>query len=406
MRGISITYKQYADCIKELLFETFKDKRLLVQFFLAFFGLISGILFTLACPILLKKIVDSFSKVSDSSVTLIIFSYGLMWILSQLSLQVRDLLTYKIEQRLIFVLGCKLLSHLYTLSQSYFLNQKSGAITNVIRRAQQNIPSILLGIFFHVLPTIFEFLFVIIIILNLYPLHYDFLLGGTLIIFFIYTFYSLKVSLKDREKANEIDKNVDGTINDWILNQEAVKIFGQEKLANHICKKELKNREKAEVNFMSRVSHFRIGESLILGFGLTVITYFVGRGVLSKTLTVGDFVLFNGYILQFIIPISILGHAIQDIKKSLIDMKSIIGILLTKSEIREVSHPIYLSGSHFPIKFDNVSFKYNDRYIFQNVSFSIEAGETIVIMGPTGVGKSTLIKLLLRLYDPTEGKLT
>ena len=391
------------NCIKEILLKTFEDKTLLIQFFLGLLVLILGILSTLAGPFLLKKILDSFSLESPTFVTLILLSYGFLWMLSQASLHIRALLTYKIEQRITFVLGLKVLSHLYTLSQRYFLNQKPGALTNVIRRAQQDIPSLILGVFFHLLPTVFEFLCVIIFTSYLYPLHYSFLLGGTLVAFFICTFWGMKSVSKDREKANEIDKNVDGIVTDWLSNQDLIKIFGQEKLAITTCEKELKHREEAEVTFATKFSLIHLGQSLILGLGLMALTYSVGQGVLNKTLSVGDFVLFNGYILQFIMPIGILGHVAQDIKRALIDMKGILNILLTPPEIKEASFPLYLSGHRFQISFRNVTFSYQNKTILENVSFTIEPGETVLIMGATGVGKSTLAKLLLRLYDPTEG---
>ena len=400
-----LTTKQYISCIKELLLLTFKDRQLLVHFILGLLVLVVGILSTLAGPFLLKKGVDSFSENKPHVVIFILLSYGLMWMLSQASLHLRALLTYKVEQRITFVLGLKVLSHLYTLSQRYFLNQKPGAITNVIRRAQRDIPSIILGVFFHVIPTVFEFVCVIILISFLYPLNYSFLLGGTLISFFIYTFYSMKSVLKDREKANEIDKNVDGVITDWLSNQEAIKIFGQEKQAISICEKELKKREEVEVIFMTKFSLIHLGQSLILGLGLTTLTYFVGQGVLNKSLSVGDFVLFNGYILQFIVPISILGQVTQDIKRALVDMKGVVDILLTKNEIQEAPSPIHLTGNRFHIEFKNVSFSYKDRNILEEVSFTIEPGETVLIVGPTGVGKSTVAKLLLRLYDPIAGNI-
>lgn len=402
---VPLTTKQHIGCIKEILLLTFKDRQLLAHFSLGLVVLVVGIFSTLAGPFLLKKGVESFSEGNSNVVILILLSYGLMWMLSQTSHHIRALLTYKIEQRITFVLGLKVLSHLYTLSQRYFLNQKPGAITNIIRRAQQDIPSLILGIFFHVIPTVFEFVCVIILISYLYPLNYSFLLGGTLIAFFIYTFYSMKSVLKDREIANEIDKNVDGIITDWLLNQEAIKTFGQGKQAINVCERELKKRENAEVIFMTKFSFIHLGQSLILGFGLTALTYLVGQGVLNKTLSIGDFVLFNGYILQFITPISILGQVTQDIKRAFVDMKGVLKILLTESEIKEASSPCHLSGAGFPLEFKNVSFSYKDRVIFDQLSFRIEPGETLLIVGPTGIGKSTLAKLILRLYDPTKGQI-
>jgi ABC-type transport system involved in Fe-S cluster assembly fused permease/ATPase subunit len=399
----SIPYKQYGNCIKEILIFTFNDKKIRLNFFLSLVALSIGILSNLSIPFLLKKVVECLSSQGSLSVTLILLSYGLIWMISQASLHIRALLVYKIEQRITFVLGTRVLSHLYGLSHSYFLNQKPGALTNVIRRAQRNVPNIILGLFFHVFPTLLEFLFVISLIFSFYPFIYSSLMIIILATFFIYTFFFMGGTLKARERANEIDKEVDGIVTDWLSNYEAVKIFGKRKLAIQICERELKKREAAEVAFMKEYSLSQLGQSLILGLGISSLTYLIGQGVLKGSLTIGDFILFNGYILHFIVPIGILGQATQNIKKALIDMKGIIDLLLTTSEIIEVPYSLALSGSRFQIAFQNVSFKYNDRNILKNISFKIEAGETVLIVGPTGIGKSTMAKLLLRLYDPTEG---
>ena len=396
-------YKQYRKCIKEALSDTFKDKKIRLIFLFSLLVLIIGILSNLSIPLLLKKIVESFALQNGISVTLILLSYGLIWIISQASVYVRTLLTYRIEQRITFILGIKVLSHLYSLSHSYFLSQKAGALTNIIRKAQQSVPQIIMALFFHALPTILEFLFVVVMISCLYPFIYSLLMVGTLVIFFIYTSISMKGTLKDRERANEVDKSVDGIVADWLSNYEAIKVFGKRNLAITTCEMKLKKREDSEVNFMTKYSLSHVGQSLILGIGLSSLTYCVGQGVLIGSLTVGDFVLFNGYMLQFIIPVSILGHISQDIKKNLVDMKGIIDLLLTPSEIVEASCPLILSGESFQIDFKNVSFKYKDRFILKNISFTIKPWETILIVGQTGIGKSTIAKLLLRLYDPTEG---
>lgn len=400
-----ITSKKYAKCIKDILAKTFQDKQLLFYFSVALLILSIGIVANISLPFLLKKIVESFFLPEGKLIPFILLSYGILWMVSQASVHARALLTYKIEQRLTYVLGIKVLSHLYSLSHDYFLNQKPGAMTNVIRRAQRDVPSITLGLFFHVLPTVLEFGVVIILISRLYPLVYALGLAATLIAFFTYTFLSMKSVLRDRQYANDIDKHVDGVVTDWLSNHEAIKIFGKRDLAIKVCEKELKKREEAEVKFMTKFSLARLGQALTLGIGLTSLTYLVGQSVLKGELTVGDFVLFNGYILQFIIPISILGQVTQDIKKALIDMKGVIDILLMESDIKEVPQPLHLSGNRFQVEFKNVSFKYNDRTILDNISFKIEPEETVLIVGPTGIGKSTLAKLLLRLYDPTIGKI-
>ena len=398
-------FKQYWGCIRTIFLKTFDDKSLRLQFCFGTLFLIIGIISTIATPLILKRIIEIFSASEMVSMTFVLLGYGVIWMVSQASLHIRALFTYRIEQRITLILGLEVLSHLFELSQSYFLDQKSGALMNVIRRAQTDVPSIILGVFFHVLPTVLEFLFVLVLISSLYPVMYTLLLSGTLVVFFVYTFISMKSVLHDRQIANDVDKNTDGIVTDWLSNYEAVKIFGRRDLAIRTCEKELRNREAAEVNFMTKFSMTCLGQSLILGLGISSITYFTGVGVLKGTLTVGDFVLFNGYILQFILPISILGQATQDIKKALLNMKGIIDILLTESDIKESLHPHPFPEQLFEIEFKNVSFKYKDRTILENISFKIESGETLLIVGSTGIGKSTLAKLLLRLYDPTEGQI-
>lgn len=400
-----INHKDYWLCIKSVLISTFEDKKILCSLLCAAIFLLIGIVSNIYIPLVLKKTVEDFSSSHGAATTLVLLSYGLIWIISQLSLHIRALFTYVIEQRITFALGLQILSHLYTLSHSYFLNQKSGALTNIIRRAQQDIPSLILGIFFHIIPTLIEFLVVIVFISLFYPLIYSVILSCTLAAFFTYTFFSMKTALESRERANKIDRNADGIVTDWLSNHEAIKIFGKSDLAIRTCEEELKKRERAEVAFMTKFSLARLGQSLILGIGLTSLTYLIGQGVLRGELNVGDFILFNGYVLQFITPISILGQVTQDIKKALVDMKGIMNILLTTSEVKEASSPKILSSQHLQIEFRNVSFSYSDRKILNELSFKIEHGETVLIVGPTGMGKSTIAKLLLRQYDPTAGQI-
>jgi ABC-type transport system involved in Fe-S cluster assembly fused permease/ATPase subunit len=401
----NVNYKQYWKCIKDILVTTFADKKLTLSFWLSLVVLVVGVLSNLALPLFLKKIVDSFSLSNPLLVTVILISYGFIWMMSQISVHVRTILIYKIEQRLTRVLGSKILSHVFGLSLNYFVNQQPGALTNIIRRAQQNVPRIVLDLFFHVLPILLEFLFVIILISSLYPFVYSLLMVVIFGVFFVYTLIALRVALKAREQANEADKDADGIIADWLSNYEAVKVFGKADVAISTCTTELKKRETTEVKFMRNIALSYIGQSVILGIGLSVFMYLVGQGVLQGSLTAGDFILFNGYILQFVMPIAILGQVFQDIKKTILDMKGVIDVLLTPPELIEASHPLHLPKTVSSIRFENVSFKYKDRFILKEVSFALEAGQTAVIIGPTGAGKSTIAKLLLRLFDPIEGNI-
>lgn len=392
--------------LKKIIVQAFTDNSIRWSFIGAGCFLFIGVLASLSLPFLLKNLVESLA-VDNERIFLpwILLSYGLIWMISLATQNIRAFLTHRIEQRVIFLLGSKILSHLYSLSHQYFINQKPGAVTNIIRRAQRHVPSIIIGLFLHVVPTLLEFMLAVFSILFFYPVFYVLILTFILLSFFAYTFLSVPSILHLREQANHIDREVDGVITDWISNYDAIRTFSKRDFAVKLCDTELKKRETVEIEFEKQCLWTRLGQSLILGIGLSALTYFIGRGVREGSLTIGDFVLFNGYVMQFIVPISILGNVIQDIKKALIDMKGVLSILSTSSEIQEIRNPIKLRGSLFSIEFRNVSFCYDDRCILNNYSFRIEAGQTALIMGKTGIGKSTIAKLLLRLYDPTEGEI-
>lgn len=405
MKHDFISLEKYKICLKDILLPNLSERGVRKVFFTALLLLIIGISFNVYTPFILKRIIDSLSNNNGEKISFLFISYGFVWIISQICVHIRALLTSKLEQRIVYVLGLKVLSHLYTLPHQYLINQKSGTLTNVIRRAQRNIPPIILGIFFHAIPTIVEFLLVIALVFKLYPPIYSLVLALTLISFFLYTVVFVKGVLKKRQVANDVDAEVDGTVTDWLSNHELINTFGQRLLAFNLFQSELKRREKAEINFIRNYTYTNICQSLILGLGLALMTFLVGKAVAKGNFTVGDFILFNGYILQLITPVSLLGHITQDIKKALIDMKDVMDILLVKNDITEASNPIYLTSNHFSLEFKDVTFKYNNENILENVCFKINAGETFVIVGQSGIGKSTIAKLILRLYEPVLGKI-
>lgn len=396
--------KSYKKYLNEIIKITFSDVKIRLSLIVSLIFLIIGVIGNICAPLLLKRIIESFSLNSHIPIALILMSYGVVWMISQVSNNIRAFFTHKIELRIASVLGMKVLSHLYGLSHSFFLNQKPGALTNIIRRSQRDVPSLVLGLLFFVFPTLIEFISVIIFISILYPVIYSLLMGAVLVAYFLCNSISMKGILKDRDKANEVDKDVDGIVTDWISNYEAIKVFQQRELAVQTCERELANREFAETRFLKKYCISHAGLSAVLGIGLSLITYLVGQDVMKGILTVGDFALFNGYLLQFIIPIGILGQITQDIRKGLLDMKGVVDLLSIQSDIQEAVHPIHIRQSSLSVAFENVSFSYKDEDILTNVSFKVEAGQNAIIVGKSGAGKSTIAKLLLRLYDPRYGK--
>ncbi len=390
--------------IKKNITKAFNNKSTSIYFYYSIIFFLTELVINLSLPIFLKKIVDTLSFHDFKFQVIYLFiSYGFLWTFFQITQHARYYFALILEQKIIYQVSTNLCSQFHTLSYKYLQNQKIGNLTNVLRRAQKNISGIILGIFVFLLPILTQFIFIILGSFIFYRLSYMIIVLMIIAIFFSCSFFSFQQIIQLRKAANDTDKNTDGTVTDWISNYEFVKTFGRQDLANKVCFAAFLNKEKAEIKYLKKNFSLKISQSIILGFGFTSLLFFVGMDVCKGKLSVGDFILFNSYILQLILPIGTIFHELQNVIKSFLDMQDILDLFIKNEMIKEMENPVHLSGESFSVEFKNVSFNNDKRTIFKNISFKIQEGQTAIITGESGIGKSTIAKLMLRLYDPTEG---
>lgn len=145
--------------------------------------------------------------------------------------------------------------------------------------------------------------------------------------------------------------------------------------------------------------------SLMAGFGMLVVLYVGGRLVITDAITIGEFVAFGFYLTMMIWPMIALGWVINLYQRGAASLKRIMAVFDAPPAIRDPESPAPLERVAGRIEFRDVAFRYpgTERDVLRDVSFEIPAGATVALVGPTGAGKSTVIALLARLYDPTEG---
>ena len=130
-----------------------------------------------------------------------------------------------------------------------------------------------------------------------------------------------------------------------------------------------------------------------------------GEDIAKGNMSVGDFVVVNTFLLQLYLPLNFLGFVYREIRQSLLDMGRMFAIVEEKPEIIDLENAYELKVENGKIEFIDVNFSFGTRKILKNLTFTIEAGEKVAIVGPTGAGKSTISKLLFRFYDPSSGKI-
>jgi len=368
------------------------------------------IILNVSLPFVFRKIVNAFSACSPEPimfVSAILVGYGVLWTLSQIIVQLRAIVLYRSLERGMRLLALKVFDHLLKLSIRFHLDRKTGAITSAIERAEDGLDHIFWGIFLFMINTLIEMSLVVIILFLLYGIWYAGILLLVMLGYLTFTLIALNRSVTVQENYNTKRQEASARLVDSLLNIETVKYFDNEQFEYEHCNAILKEQEDAGVIKYAYDSWLQIWQSLIVGIGLILLTWMSGNAVLKGQMNVGDFVLINGYLLQFLYPLNHFGYVVRSIRKGLSDVSAAMNLLLLKPEMRDSSSAQDLVVDQAEIAFDNVHFAYDPRRaILKGVTFTVPAGKHIAFVGETGSGKSTIARLLFRFYDVTGGSIT
>lgn len=384
-----------------------KEEKVRSLFLISFGLILVSIFLNLSIPLILKEVVSTLSA-PDKSMTyqlsLLLVAYGIIWTVSQTIQQVRQIIMVTPLEKSVRLFCSKLFDHLHSLPMKFHLDRKTGAITNALERAQNGFPNIFWGLFLFVIPTIIEITLASIILCYYYGLIYGFILIFIATVFIIFTLYSTEWATHFQALSNDQQSETNANIVDSLLNFASVKYFNNKPYETLKCENHLRKREKLLVKSLSSMEFVRIGQSFIIGCGLVWLTYTAGKQTLLSVYNVSDFILINGYVLQFAAPLSFMGFVARDIRKGLNDFASIMEIYNTKPLTCHPDKSFVLTKQVDKIEFQNVSFGYEpSRLVLKDVSFELHAGKTLAIVGPTGSGKSTISSLLFKFYNAHAG---
>ena len=360
-------------------------------------------------PLVLKWIVDRMGV--DKALLVVPFALLLAYGMARLSVtlftELREFFFAKVTQRAVRRIALETFEHLHRLSLRFHLARQTGGLTRDIERGTRAISSLMSYLLFSILPTLIELALVAGILAWNYDWTFVTITLVTLIGYIVYTITVTEWRTAFRKEMNELDSKANSKAIDSLLNYETVKYFGNERFEADRYDQSLQRWERAAVRSQTSLSLLNLGQSLFIATGASLVMWRAIDGVMKGTMSVGDLVLVNAFLIQLYAPLNFLGVIYREIRQSATDMARMFGLMNEHQEVadRPNAHPLQPERARAGnVSFESVRFAYEpDRVILQDVSFHVPAGQTFAVVGPSGGGKSTLARLLFRFYDVTDG---
>ena len=368
---------------------------------------------TVYIPVVYSQAVDALSPKNSVLVVpmALIVAYVLLRVASAGFAEMRDAVFAAVQQRTIRKVALQSFQHLHRLSLRFHLDRQTGGLSRAMERGTAGIESVLRLAVFNILPTLFEVLLVTVILWRLFDWRFALATFTAVVLYVGFTVAFTDWRVRFRRTMNEMDSDAQTKAVDSLLNFETVKYFGNEAHEAARFDAARARYERAAVKSQVTLNMLNLGQALIIAFGLGLVMWMAAEGVQNGSMTVGQFVLVNTYLMQLYQPLNFLGFVYREIKQGLVDMESMFQLLNVNQEVADRAGalvlPPHASEGGGAVAFHDVHFGYNpNREILRGVSFEAVPGAKIAVVGPTGAGKSTINRLLFRFYDVTGGAVT
>jgi ABC-type transport system involved in Fe-S cluster assembly fused permease/ATPase subunit len=374
---------------------------------IAFALLVVAKIITVQVPFLFKTVVDRLSEPEAAMLALplaALLAYGLARLCAAGFAELRDAIFAKVAETAGRLVSLRVFSHLFSLSLRYHLERRTGELARVIERGVTAITFLLGIVLFNVGPTLLEFALVIGILLVKYPWPFATVVFVTIVVYALFTFLASEWRIGIRREMNQRDNEVSAQSVDSLLNYETVKAFTNEGFERARLDRTLQLYQAAAIRSQTSLAALNFGQAGIIAVGVTGVMIMAARGVVAGTMTVGDVVLVNTFLLQLYQPLNFLGVVYRQVRQSLTDLENLMALLDLEPEVKDRpgARPLALNAAE--VRFDGVSFGYDPRRpVLQDVDFIVPAGHTLALVGRSGAGKSTVVRLLFRFYDVDEG---
>ncbi|MEX0931823.1 MAG: ABC transporter ATP-binding protein/permease [Candidatus Paceibacterota bacterium] len=371
--------------------------------------LILGKAIAVADPYILKLIIDALVENKEALIPTLIVLIALYFLLqsgAEFMEGIRTWIFAPAETNIKRLVALDIFKYLINLPVSFHTDRSTGGISRKVTRGANGLETMLFFVTGNIVPTLIQLIFITVVFISLFPWTFTAVLLGFVISFVAYTMWAVEKRQEILLTANKYDDEASGKSIDALLNYETVKYFTNENYEHERYGSFLSRWVTSDIASSKMEAYIYRGQGIIIAIGLTALLSLAVREYLQGGMTIGDMILVTTYLGQISIPLSFLGFIYRRLKESIADMDEMFKLLDVPNTIKDKDDAKVLTDIKGEIRFDDVSFAYsNEREVLSHISFSVPEKKRVALVGYSGSGKSTISKLLLRLYDVRSGSI-
>ncbi len=375
---------------------------------------VTGKVLGVLAPLLLGRAVNTLGRGQSSAtqLSLAFAALALGWaairFASAAAPQLRDILFGPVAQAAQRRAASEAFSHALSLGLDFHQTKRTGSLSRTIDRGSRSVDFLLRLLVFNLAPTALELAFAAAVLARAYDWRFA---AAAVVTIVIYAWLTLLISdwrIAHRRVLNEADSEASGRAVDALLNYETVKSFGAEARAGADYDQALGRYGEAVVRTNNSLSLLNVVQGAVQSAGLAAMAVLAGEEAAAGRLGVGEVTAAVLIMVQLYQPLNILGFAYREVRQSMIDMESMLRLRRQTPDVAEAPDavdPPPVPGRGGRLTFEEVGFRHGSRAQgLEAVSFTAEPGTTVALVGPSGAGKTTLVRLAMRLVDPQEGR--
>jgi ATP-binding cassette subfamily B protein len=332
-------------------------------------------------------------------------------LLSAAAPQLRDAIFTPVAQAAQARAASETFAHALSLSIDYHQTKRTGSLSRVIDRGARSMDFLLRALVFNLGPTLIELIIAAVVLGAAYDWRFALTAVVTVLVYVVVTFVISDWRIAHRRALNEADSEAAGRAVDALINYETVKAFGAEGRAVDDYARALALYGQAQVTATNSLTLLNVGQSAIMSVGLAVMAVMAGFEAAAGRLGPGDVTAAILILINLYGPLNILGFAYREIRQSFIDMEAMFDLRRQSPDVAEkpdaVALPPAAEGAGGAVAFEAVSYRHDARSEgLGDVSFAAAPGTTVALVGPSGAGKTTMVRLAMRMIDPQQGRVT